>query len=241
MIKVLSIGNSFSEDAQRYLHSIAKADGVDIRNVNLFIGGCSMSRHYRNMLSGGEAYDLQVNGEPTGFQVSLEKALLSQEWDYITLQQASHFSFDYETYQPYLTELAAYVRRCCPKAKLLIHETWSYEEGSERLKNTGYEQAEEMYEDLHKAYEMAAKDIGADGVIPSGTLMRDILSAGVPKVHRDTFHASYGLGRYALGLLWYRVLTGNDVKDNMFCTFDEIVTEQEIALVKKCVRKYKIV
>lgn len=235
MIKVLSIGNSFSQDAQRYLHGIAKSDCVDIWNENLYIGGCPLSVHYRNMLSDEEAYALEVNGESTGFKVSIKKALLSQEWDYITLQQASHFSFDYETYQPYLTELATYVRKCCPKAKILIHETWAYEDGSDRLKNVGYEQAKVMYEDLHKAYEMAAKDIGADGVIPSGTLMRALLTSGIPKVHRDTFHASLGLGRYALGLLWYQVITGNDVKDNTFCGFDEAVTKQEIALVKKCV------
>ena len=39
-MKVLAIGNSFSNDAMRYLHGIAKADGVDMKTVNLFIGGC---------------------------------------------------------------------------------------------------------------------------------------------------------------------------------------------------------
>ena len=29
-MQVLSIGNSFSQDAQRYLHQISEADGVDI-------------------------------------------------------------------------------------------------------------------------------------------------------------------------------------------------------------------
>ena len=45
-MKVLAIGNSFSNDAMRYLHEIAKADGVDMKTVNLFIGGCPLSRHY---------------------------------------------------------------------------------------------------------------------------------------------------------------------------------------------------
>lgn len=40
-MKVLAIGNSFSNDAMRYLHGIAKADGVDMKTVNLFIGGWS--------------------------------------------------------------------------------------------------------------------------------------------------------------------------------------------------------
>lgn len=238
-MNILSIGNSFSEDAQRYMHRIARADGVDIRTVNLYIGGCPLSHHYRNMLSGEEAYDLVVNGEWTGFRMSIERALLSQEWDYITFQQASRFSFDYETYQPYLAELAAYVRKYCPKAKLLMHETWAYEDGSEMLEQVGYERALDMYQELHEAYEKAAADIQADGVIPSGTLMRALLSAGIPKVHRDTFHASYGLGRYAIGLLWYQTLTGNDVSGNTFADFDEAVSEEEMEVVKKCVRKFK--
>ena len=48
-MKVLAIGNSFSNDAMRYLHGIAKADGVDMKTVNLFIGGCPLSRHYANI------------------------------------------------------------------------------------------------------------------------------------------------------------------------------------------------
>lgn len=235
MIKILSIGNSFSQDAQRYLQKIAKADGVELQTVNLFIGGCPLSLHYRNMLSCEEKYALEVNGESTGFTTSIKKALLSQDWDYITLQQVSHLSFNYETYQPYLEELSSYVRKLCPKAKLLIHETWAYEEGSARIANIGYEHPKEMYEDIHKTYKKAATDILADGIIPSGTLFMKLLSAGISKIHRDTLHASLGLGRYALGLLWYCTITENNVRNNMFCDFDETVTEQEMEIAKKCV------
>ena len=50
-MNVLSIGNSFSQDAQRYLHRIAKADGCNLNTFNLYIGGCPLSLHYRNMIS----------------------------------------------------------------------------------------------------------------------------------------------------------------------------------------------
>ena len=55
-MNILSIGNSFSKDAQRYLHQIAKADGVAIHSVNLYIGGCPLSKHYRNMHSEKQEY-----------------------------------------------------------------------------------------------------------------------------------------------------------------------------------------
>jgi len=34
-MNILSIGNSFSQDAQRYLHQIARADKTDLKCVNL--------------------------------------------------------------------------------------------------------------------------------------------------------------------------------------------------------------
>lgn len=49
-MKILSIGNSFSQDAQRYLHRLAKHEGVQLKTVNLYIGGCSLQRHYENIL-----------------------------------------------------------------------------------------------------------------------------------------------------------------------------------------------
>ena len=93
-MNILAIGNSFSEDATRYLHGIAKADGQHCSVANLYIGGCSLDHHYSNMLSDTKAYELQYNGNNTGFYVSLGEALLNREWDVITLQQASYKSFD---------------------------------------------------------------------------------------------------------------------------------------------------
>ena len=61
-MKVLAIGNSFSNDAMRYLHGIAKADGVDMKTVNLFIGGCPLSRHYANIHNDAADYDFEFNG-----------------------------------------------------------------------------------------------------------------------------------------------------------------------------------
>ena len=76
-MQILAIGNSFSSDATRYLHGIARAGGVPLQVTNLYIGGCSLERHFRNMHSDARAYDLQCNGHSTGFSVSLSEALLS--------------------------------------------------------------------------------------------------------------------------------------------------------------------
>ncbi len=238
-MNVLAIGNSFSEDATRYLRKIADADGVNIEVVNLFIGGCPLSKHYANLQTDEKAYSLQCNGEDKGTLVSLKEIILSHRWDYITLQQVSHESVDYATYQPYLNEIVAYIREVSPDAKIAIHQTWAYEQDSDRLCNElKYLEQSEMFADIKAAYDQAAKEIGADMIIPSGEMFQRLIESGMT-VHRDTFHASLGLGRYALGLLWYVKLTGRSVAENTFCQFDEVILAENVKQIKQIVETFK--
>ena len=231
-MRILSIGNSFSQDAHRYLYEIAKNDGAQLKLVNLYIGGCSLRKHYLNMLDDKVAYTFEFNGKSTGLAVSLRQVLASDSWDVVTLQQASHFSWDYESYQPYLTELTTYVRKYCPHTKIYLHETWAYENDCERLqKINGYTCAREMYQDLKKAYLKAKDDIRADGIIPSGTAMLRASETGIEKVHRDMLHASKGAGRYLLALTWYKTLTGKDITKNDFQELDEALTEKDRVII----------
>ena len=42
-MKILSIGNSFSQDAQRYFKEVCKSSGIkNAQFINLYIGGCSL-------------------------------------------------------------------------------------------------------------------------------------------------------------------------------------------------------
>ena len=235
-MNILSIGNSFSQDAQRYLHQIGEADGVKLNNFNLYIGGCSLSTHYRNMLTEDRVYALEMHGESTGFKVSLQEALLNRDWDVVTIQQVSSQSINYDTYQPYLNELVDCVRTCVPKAKIAVHQTWAYEQDSQRLNvELGYADQKDMFRDLEKAYQQAAEEIGADFMIPAGQVFQNLIAMGVGQLQRDTYHASLGLGRYALGLTWYKALTGADVTENTFDKLDQPVSREEKDLAKKAV------
>lgn len=235
-MNVLSVGNSFSQDAQRYLHRIAKADGYSLNTFNLYIGGCPLSLHYRNMMSKGRAYTLEMNGESTGFSVSLQEALLNRDWDVVTIQQASLMSPDYGTYQPYIGEIVNFMRQCVPKAKIAIHQTWAYEQGSYMLnERLGYSEHTRMFEDVKASYQKCFEEVNADIIIQSGEVLQKLIASGIEKVHRDTYHLSYGIGRYAVALLWYSVLTGNNVKNNEFCDFDEEISKADIETAKKCV------
>ena len=235
-MRVLSIGNSFSWDAHRYLHEIAAQEKVNLTTANLFIGGCSLRMHYLNMLGDKTAYELQFNGQSTGIKVGLRQVLESDEWDVITLQQASHLSAHEDTYFPYIESLAQYVRTYCPKAKLYIHQTWAYEKGSERLQTVGgFENPLQMLQSLQKSYKQAAEKINADKIIPCGQAMYNATQMGIEKMHRDTFHASLGAGRYLLGLTWYKALLDKDIAHNAFVAFDEEVTQAEREIIVKAV------
>jgi len=234
-INVLSIGNSFSQDAQKYLHYLAKSEGVDIQNVNLYIGGCPLDKHFRNFMGDKAEYDFEVNGNTIGLKISIGEALLMRNWDYVTLQQASPSSFKYETYTPYINELAEYVRELCPKAKILIHQTWGYETGSDRIKSFGFETYDEMFAKIKECYANAAKEINADGIIPCGEVLQAAQKNGMAKVHRDGFHAGLGAGRFMLALTWYKYITGNCIDNVKFDWFDAEVTEEEYKIAIKSV------
>lgn len=236
-MNILCIGNSFAVDACRYLHRIARAEGEDISTTVLYIGGCSLERHYRNMLSGKPAYELVYNGESTGFPVSMEDALLNRNWDVVTLQQVSWGAVDFASFQPYLQELSAFVKECAPHAKQVIHQTWSYLDGGDKLAKYGYNSHDEMEEKVIAAYKEAAKAIDAAGIIPSGELFQKLNAAKTDGLYReDGKHAGYGAGRYALGLLWYGFFTEKNVSGNTFDDLDIPCPAEELQQIRQTVQ-----
>lgn len=234
MVKILAIGNSFSQDATRYLYPIAQADGTPMKLVNLCIGGCSLERHFRNVRGDLPAYAMEFNSASTGLNVSVKQLLVSDSWDFITLQQVSQCAPKYETYQPYLGAVADEIRYYQPKARLLLHQTWAYEQGSARLTTElGYTDQAEMFRDVEAAYAEAARAIHADGIIPSGMLFQRMLRAGFTRIHRDTFHADLGFGRYALAALWFDLLTGRSVTGNPFRALDVPSDDVDFPLIQR--------
>ncbi|NLB15202.1 MAG: DUF4886 domain-containing protein [Clostridiales bacterium] len=237
-MQVLAIGNSFSQDASAYLHKIAQSAGKPIDIVNLYIPGCPLERHFRNMMSDSKSYELEVNGTYTGFAVTMKEALLNRRWDVVTIQQASHMSTKWDSYSPYISPLAGYIRKLSPASRLAVHQTWAYEEGSERLCGLmGYETQQQMFEALESCYRRAADEISADLIIPSGAAFRELVKEGIAPVYRDTFHASLVIGRYTLGLVWYQALTGGDVSEAGFDFLAEPVGAETIKAIKEYVKR----
>ena len=235
-MKILSIGNSFSDDAQRYLSAIASAEGVELETLNLCIGGCSFATHAANVKSGDKAYLFHYNGDVECEElITLDDGIAMRDWDIVTVQQVSTLSFKEESYYPYIHEVVDYVREKLPNAKIYIHQTWAYEHGCPRsFEVTDGKGTEFMLEGIRRAYARAKREICAEAIIPSGELMELLYQNGASKIYRDTFHASYGIGRYAVGLLWFKLFTGKGVLNNTFASLDEEVCEKDLEIARRC-------
>ena len=62
-LRILAVGNSFSDDGTAYLPDLLEAAGV--HNVilgRLYIGGCSLQRHCREYETGSRAYTYYKSG-----------------------------------------------------------------------------------------------------------------------------------------------------------------------------------
>ncbi|MDD6876681.1 MAG: DUF4886 domain-containing protein [Clostridiaceae bacterium] len=233
MKKILAIGNSFSQDATAYLYGLARAAGEDVKVVNLYIGGCPLSRHAFNALGRERDYKLEYNGFLTNFDVSIHDALRNDAWDVITLQQASHFSFRPETYQPYLGTLRDYIRTYAPNAELMVHQTWAYEDGSDRLAAYGFASSDAMFEQVRTAYAGAAAFLGAR-LIPSGDAVQRASGRKLARMHRDGFHLSFGAGRYTAACVWLEAILGIGAAGNPFDATQEPLTPELRAALAEC-------
>lgn len=240
-MKVLSIGNSFSQDAHRWLHKLAEVNGENIETTNLYIGGCSLETHFKNMQEDNEAYELRLNGgEPTR-NISIAEALKMEKWDVVTVQQVSGLSGIYKSYEPYLSALVQLIRETNPQAKLYFHETWAYEIDSTHSSFKKYHNNQkEMFRCIKKTSKKAAKSIDAT-IIPVGEVIQKVrgkvkefnYKKGGLSLCRDGFHLSYDYGRFTAAAIWLRTLTGKKVEVCDFEDFDPALLQKILKIVNK--------
>ena len=108
-----------------------------------------------------------------------------------------------------------------PTAKIYFHETWSYEIGSlhEGFLNYNSNQ-KEMYLCIKESAQKASDLIKAE-IIPTGDvvqLVRENISEfdyenGGISLCRDSFHLSEDYGRFLAGAVWFKKLTGKNLKE----------------------------
>lgn len=223
-VRILAIGNSFSQDAvEQYLHELAEAEGIPTIIGNMYIGGCSLERHVKNARTNAAAYayrKIGVDGmKEEKKKATLEMALADEDWDYVSLQQASPFSGMYDTYEASLPELVAYVKARLPKkTKLMLHQTWAYAANATHtgFKNYNRDQLT-MYHAIVDAVKKASKLSKIKMIIPSGTAIQNARTSFVgDRMNRDGYHLDLKIGRYTAACTWFERIFRRNVIGNSY-------------------------
>ncbi len=171
-VKILLIGNSFSQNATEFLPKLVESQGNSIVLGHAELGGCSLEKHWGMV----EKFEANPADKDSKYycKKSLKELLESDKWDIVTMQQHSWASYDIKTYQPYATKLADFIRKHAPQAKIFLQETWAYRKDDTGLMKKANITTEQMYLKLHENYAKIANEIKADKIIPSGTAFMNI-------------------------------------------------------------------
>lgn len=239
-IKILAIGNSFSDNAMKYLHPILHSLGYDdIVLGNLYIGGCSLKTHCFNAAHNSPAYTYRKN--TTGKFVNIENvamstALADENWQFVTIQQASGVSGVVDTYNQDIQLLQQYVVDSLPSGsyQLAWHMTWAYQQDSIHPEFVNYHNNQNaMYQSIvHCVTSKIATDNNFAKIIPAGTAIQNLRTSYIgDTVTVDGYHLD-GLGEFVAGLTWATALTGSDLNQldksklpQQFCSYLDVAVE----------------
>ncbi len=234
IMKILTIGNSFSENSTRFLPAIFADAGKEITIGKCVLGGCTLERHWNNA----------VNNEPTygsanyGGDKTLREMLTAEKWDVVTMQQASPMSWRIRSYYPYIDNLAALVRELAPQAEIIIQQTWAYRTDNIALNTNFMISQDQMFDMIRENYNEICDRLGSR-LFPVGEafrIMQEETNDPVGMVTRLADGPSHAnpLGEYIGALIWYAVLTGGDPDAIRYVP--EIVNPTFVPAAKKAVR-----
>lgn len=239
-IRILAIGNSFSEDAvEQNLREICASQGIGVEIGNLFIPACTLDIHYDNLVKNNHTYSyrrITSEGKKTVQEnVSLESVLKSEEWDYISFQQGSKDSGIFSTFTV-LGDLLRRVRIIVGHRPVFCwHSTWAYAPSSTHAGFEAYGRNElQMYHDIISTTRKVLRKFPQIKIlIPSGTAVQNARTAIVAgrDLTRDGYHLELTVGRYVAACTWYEALFHGQFNENVFCP--KTVTPQVGALARE--------
>ena len=223
-MKVLDIGNSYTQDAQTYLPRIIAASGIDT-DFSLYRAfrpsasfktwvDCwndSDNEYYSIDFCAGTSLD-GISGSGSASDGALfRKALQSVKWDIILIHQVSTYSNDYSLWEGdgaggYLQELIRIIRVTNPQATigyLMTHSYrgtyWANSEGSSYLR----------WRNIADATKQLKLEYDIDFIIPYGTAVQNLRASSLNdgyEFSEDGTHMGAGLGDYVAGCCYFESL-----------------------------------
>lgn len=254
-LKLLAIGNSFSNNALEFLPILANELGIEEVIIGkLYRGSCTVDRHWTDAQNGADYESFQVSTTKdanwktySSGQRSLNFALSLYDWDIITFQQASGSSGQASSLSN-LQNLIDYVnaRKTNPDAKLYWHMTWAYSQFTAHNSFPNYNKDQmTMYNaivDVTKSCIVPNQSFS--GIIPSGTTVQNYRDRDGNDKTIETKYITVSDGyhlqtyaRVAAAMTWLRTLTGLSL-DDITCTSHanvKFVKDYQLKYLKKAV------
>lgn len=220
-LKVLDIGNSFTNDATDLLPLITEASGSDISNICLYKAirsSGSLKSWYDVYCDKDTAYTYRIEKVLGGLSANVStgrgdkgdgslfrKLLTDEQWDIIIIQPYYGLWAD-AARGPYLNEMLSVIKEHQPNAVIgfyLVHSLWDHH--ARNKEGSSYER----WKLVCSSTKSFQEDYGIDFIIPYGTAIENLRSSSLNNEYdltRDGLHLAYGLGRYTAACCYYESL-----------------------------------
>lgn len=214
-LKVLCVGNSYSNDTFWMLKDIAASAGKQVTVGVSHLSGGTLSQVYDAINSNGTVNTYNKftpsNGHEEKKSYNARDIITDEDWDFIFFQQASTQAMNYDTYQPYLKNLVSYVKSNAtnPRVRLGINMPWVRPVSNSSI-GTPQKQLE-VNADIVAACQQAMFDTNLEIFIPTGIAVmngrkNDYLAKISNELTRDGSHLDEGIGRYLAALTAFHTL-----------------------------------
>ena len=242
--KVLTIGNSFAQNASTYATEIAYANGKELTFGYLMFPSCTIDMHYEAAMADRHVFRFKVT-TPDNMQgtrlkdypadqnfdqdlpetaASIKEALEYTDWDIIVFQQESSSARDIGKFGN-LGNLIEYVRGICPYAGLMFHEVWRWGEWGE-----------DQFGLIKSNSEMVAAQYGLE-IIPSGLAFeyaRDALGSDIIVNDNDGhYQHANTYGMYIAGCAYVGAIFDIEVSPNTFANHPYVNDNGKVTLLTK--------
>lgn len=251
VFNLLMIGNSGCYYYVEELYGMAEAAGIKMNVCNLYYSGCPLNKHWTWWKQNESKYQFFVTNEKGRVKYenfSLVRALQTENWDAISLQEAfsPEKAKDRETSfancEPYMRDLMAFLRKEFPQSDFFWHQTWSYEVGYDR--DNGVIDSPEAQEAQHQTvrdvalhlcekYNLARIPVGdAWQIARKDPVIGDKLCHKKGGVGDFLHDGDTGGGQYLNACVWLECLTGKSCIGNTWRPEYDL-SEAKIAQLQK--------
>ena len=262
-LRILAVGNSFSDDGTEYLPGLLEAAGIhNVIVARLYIGGCTLERHCNEyaVKTANYIYYKSTNNQwvTVSRNATILDGLKDEPWDLITIQQASDLSGIYESYEQWIPKLVSIIRKEAPnpRAAIVWHMTWAYATNSDHRAFPRYgSDQQNMYTAIRSCVDRLRVQFNIPVVIPSGEAVQIArgtrlnnhdkvpATSKVYELTRDGYHLTRQYGRYIAACTWFETLIkptlGKSVLGNTYQLLDteHAITAKDARLCQKCAVK----